>query len=69
MDPGYQFVLSTECIKNITWAWMVGGGREALLDHLILIIGYVSRQAAGQEDPDELERNTETFWWKTMFFP
>lgn len=34
--------------------WWVG---EALLDHLVLIVGYVSRQAAGQEDPDELEHN------------
>lgn len=26
----------------------------ALLHHLVLVIGYVSRQAAGQEYPDEL---------------
>lgn len=26
-----------------------------LLDHLVLVVGYVSRQAAGQEDPNELE--------------
>lgn len=46
-------------IKSVTWVWMGGGGGGgALLDHLILIVGYVSRQAAGQEDPDELEHNT-----------
>lgn len=28
---------------------------RSLLDHLVLVVGYVSRQAAGQEDADELE--------------
>lgn len=28
---------------------------RSLLDHLILVVGYVSRQAAGQEYPNELE--------------
>lgn len=27
------------------------------LDHLILVVGYVSRQAARQEDPNELRQN------------
>lgn len=28
---------------------------QAVLNHLILVVGYVSRQAAGQEYPNELE--------------
>lgn len=42
----------------------MSGGGEALLDHLILIIGYVSRQAEGQEDPDELEHNKQKHFGK-----
>ena len=32
---------------------------RTLLDHLILVVGDVSRQAAGQEDPDELRRRRQ----------
>lgn len=31
-----------------------------LLDHLILVVGYVSRQAAGQEYPNELKSSQRT---------
>lgn len=47
---------------------MGGWGGAALLDHLILIVGYVSRQAAGQEDPDELEHNKQKYFGEKHFF-
>lgn len=39
----------------------------SLLDHLILVVGYVSRQAAGQEDPNELRHNRENTDTKSKY--
>lgn len=39
-----------------------------LLDHLILIVGYVSRQAAGQEDSDELQHNKQEKFFFLHFY-